>query len=195
MAKRRPPGGDDPRWTSDIAPAPGELKIVQAFVNTARRRKHAEELASPRALARWLARWRLVPEGLEIQPAHLALAIALREGYRALIRVNSGRALDEEAAARLENAAAEVPVRVRVSGDGGIYLAPATDAVVVLGRLVGLLAAARLGPSWPQLKACGAPDCGAAFYDTTKSLNRKWCTLRCGNRMAARASRRRRRSR
>ena len=34
MAKRRPPGSDDPRWTSDVAPAPGELKIVQAFVNT-----------------------------------------------------------------------------------------------------------------------------------------------------------------
>lgn len=191
---RRPSTADDPRWTSDIKPAPGELKIVQAFVNTAARRKHAEELPRPRALARWLARWRLMPEELELGPADHALAMTIRLGFGALLSANSGATLDEQVVARFENAAADVPLRLRASATGEVYLAPASDGAAALGRLVGVFAEARFGASWPRLKACGDIACSAAFYDTTKNLGGKWCSYRCGNRMAARASRRRRRS-
>ena len=196
MAKRKTvnrSAAADPRWTSDIAPAPGELKIVQAFVNTAGRRKHAEELASPRALASWLAQWRLAPEDLELRSAHLELAKALRDGFRALLRHNNGAALDKPAAARFEAAAAETPLRLRVGTDGGPYLTAMGEGAGALGRLLGIFAEARFGVSWPRFKACPDADCGAAFYDATKNLAGKWCSARCNNRNAARRSRRRRR--
>ena len=41
------------------------------------------------------------------------------------------------------------------------------------------------------MKACGDPDCLAAFFDTSKNHTRRWCTRRCGNRCNARAMRRR----
>ncbi len=49
---------EDSRWTSDIVFAPGELKIVQAFVNTAVLRTRTEELAGPPARRPSAAGWR-----------------------------------------------------------------------------------------------------------------------------------------
>ncbi len=191
--RRRP--SDDPRWTSDLEPAPGELKIVQAFVNTAVPREGSEELTSPQALGHFLARWRLMPDETELTPADFERGLALREGARALLRANNGAALDEKVVARFHRAAAKVPMCLRVDTSEGVaYLGPADPGAVALGRLLGLFTAARFGPSWPRFKACADPTCGAAFYDATKNLGGKWCSLRCGNRIAARARRRRERA-
>ncbi len=196
MAKKQPSrrrAEDDPRWTSHVTPAPGELKIVQAFVNTAVRRTRTEELSSPQALGRWLKRWRLIPEDAEPAAADLERAVAIREGVRALLRGNGGFAVDSQAVARLDQAAADVPLRLRVDSEGVVYLAAASTGGVALGRLLGIFAAARFEDSWPRFKACADPTCGSAFYDTTKNLSGRWCSLRCSNRIAARVSRRRRR--
>jgi len=56
----------DPLWTSHLKPAPGELGIVQAFVNTEGDAKATDEIASPRGLAAWLERWRLLPPDTEL---------------------------------------------------------------------------------------------------------------------------------
>ena len=184
----------DPRWTSHIVPAPGELMIVQAFVNTAVLRTRTEELSDPRALGRWLARWRLAPEDAEPTAADLELAVAAREGVRAMLWANNGFDLDPEATARLDRAAAEVPLRLRVAGDGVAYLTSACGHGS-LGRLLGIFAAARFADSWPRFKACVDLACGSAFYDATKNLSARWCSRRCSNRSAARTWRRRQRNR
>lgn len=50
--RRKSPQSDpDPRWTSELAPAPGDLRIVQSFVNTADLAL-GTDLAGPEALAR-----------------------------------------------------------------------------------------------------------------------------------------------
>ncbi len=177
-----------------MAPAPGELKIVQAFVNTAVRRNHTEELSSPQALGRWLERWRLVGENLEPSAGDLERAITLREGMRALLWANNGSALDPRTVARLDQAAADIPLRLRVDADGLAYLTAAAPGAATLGRLLGIFAAVRLEDAWPRFKACADHTCGSAFYDVTKNLSGRWCSLRCGNRISARARRNRRRS-
>ncbi len=134
----------DPDWTSHIAPAPGDLKTVQAFVNTAVLRTRTEELADPQTLGRWLALWRLGPEDATPADSDLASAIAIREGLRTLLWANNGFDLDREAVAGLDRAAAQVPLRLRVDDDGTAYLTAADVGSGVLGRLLGLIAAARL---------------------------------------------------
>ena len=62
--------GDAP-WTQLISPAPGGLRVVQAFVNYADLGSAPDELGSPEALADYLARWRLLPEGTELSAADL----------------------------------------------------------------------------------------------------------------------------
>ena len=51
---------DFPARTADLALAPGDLGIVQAFVNTRDLEHRTDELKSPQALADWLERRRLL---------------------------------------------------------------------------------------------------------------------------------------
>lgn len=51
--------GDAP-WAKAIPPAPGHLRFVQAFVNTADLGSAPDELGSPSGLASYLARWKLL---------------------------------------------------------------------------------------------------------------------------------------
>ncbi len=191
MAMKRKRLDEDSRWTSHIAPAPGELKIVQALVNTAVLRTGTEELAGPRALGRWLALWRLAPEDAEPSAVEVEIAVAVREGLRAMFWANNGFDLDVEAVERLDRAAAEVPLRLRVGGEGVAYLTASAVEPSLLGRLLGLVGAARFGASWRRFKACADRSCGSAFYDATKNHSARWCSPRCSNRVAARAWRRR----
>lgn len=191
---KRPRLEQDPDWTSHTAPAPGDLKILQAFVNTAVLRTRTEELPDPPALGRWLARWRLGPEDAAPSDSDLASAIAIREGLRSLLWSNNGYDPDREAIAKLNEAASSVPLRLRVDDDSTAYLTAADVDTGALGRLLGLVAAARLSDSWHRFKACTDLTCGSAFFDATKNLAACWCSTRCSNRSAARTWRRRRRS-
>jgi len=65
----------DPLWTSHLKPAPGELRIVQAFVNTEGGAKAADGVASPRMLAAWLERWRLLPASAELTADERSAAV------------------------------------------------------------------------------------------------------------------------
>jgi len=48
---------------------------------------------------------------------------------------------------------------------------------------------------YARLKLCANPGCGFAFLDTSTNGTRRWCYMRfCGNRLKARAFRRRRHS-
>ena len=60
MARRKEPWGDavgDVPWAAVLPPAPGDLRIVQAFVNTADLPTRTDELASLTGLQDWLKRW------------------------------------------------------------------------------------------------------------------------------------------
>src|SRR5690349_6523254 len=82
-------------------PAPGDLAMVQAFVNTHYdlvRDHGAEVLASPSALHDWLADAGLVDPGARtLRAGDLRRALAVREGLRALAFANNGEALDADA--------------------------------------------------------------------------------------------------
>src|SRR5206468_591671 len=74
-------------------PAPGRLRLVQAFINTHFDLVHehgAEILGSPRALARWLAQAGLMTEGPPLSGADVSRAVAVREGLRRLAASTHG---------------------------------------------------------------------------------------------------------
>jgi Putative stress-induced transcription regulator len=73
MAGERQPGGR--------APAPGELALVQAFINSHYDLEFdhgADLLGTPTALARWLRRYGLLPSGSRPGERDRAAMIALR---------------------------------------------------------------------------------------------------------------------
>lgn len=183
-------------------PAPGQLAVVQAFLNT-----HfdlvgehgAEVLSSPASLGRWLTEAGLLATPAATDDGDLDRALALRDALRVLARANAIAPAQRLGPARLERldaAAAGLPCEHRFSDDGP-RIAPAAGGGVAgaLGALVGMAAAAMLDDTWPRLKICPGPDCDWAFYDHSRNQSGRWCSMSvCGGRVKARAHYHRRRA-
>jgi predicted RNA-binding Zn ribbon-like protein len=186
------------RQPGDRAPAPGDLGLVQSFVNTSWDLDHEgeEELRSPRELAAWLSERRLLGPGATLTSADLRRALDVREGLRALLFTNNGAERDEEAIERLNRALGPTALAVRFGADAGPELSSrGRDLDAALGSLASIVAVAQIDGSWSRLKACRGVHCGWAFYDHSRNQSGHWCSMSiCGSRSKAREYRRRRRS-
>ncbi|MFD0686520.1 CGNR zinc finger domain-containing protein [Actinomadura fibrosa] len=172
--------------------------LLRDFVNTLDIDSGTEGLATPDALAGWLAERGLVPAPPEAGAPDLATAIALREGMRARMLAHHGPgdpdADDLEGA--LEDALAALPLRVTLTGPRPA-LVPAgspASAATGLARLAAAMVDAAAAGTWTRLKVCQEDTCRWAFLDTSKNRSRSWCSMStCGNRTKTRAYRARRR--
>jgi predicted RNA-binding Zn ribbon-like protein len=176
-------------------PAPGELALVQRFVNTADLETGADELGDPEQLAAWLRTAGLTEWGDAFDETGRTRVVAVREALRSLLLANHGEAADPEAIAVLDRAARDARVIVAFDADGNARLTPAGRGVDgVLAGLLGIVAQAQAEGTWSRLKACPADACGWAFYDRSRNRSRTWCTMSvCGNRAKARSYRARQR--
>lgn len=174
-------------------PAPGELELVRAFVNTLDVDDDIEELASPAALRDWLAGRDLLPAGTRVDAAGLRRAVDLREALRALLLHHGGLELDADAPATLDTAARRAGLSVRFGDHVEPRLEPTAAGVDgALGRLLAIVAQAMQDGTWPRLKACLADTCQWAYYDTSRNRSSVWCDMRvCGNRQKVRSFRER----
>ena len=179
-------------------PAPGDLALAQAFVNTHYdlEFEHGSELlATPAGLWRWLAARELIEAaGPPLTSRDLARAIAVREGLRSLARANSD---DDPAAAAgrgaalaaLNDAAAGGAVELRFAADGPRFVRSGRGGLdAALGSVLAIAARAMLDGSWERLKICPGEACGWAFYDHSRNRSGRWCSMSvCGGRAKARA--------
>ena len=173
-------------------PAPGELALVQAFMNTRwdlATERHSEILVSARALDDWLrARGlRAGPRGLA--SADLDRALAVREGLRALAFANNDHKLDEKAIDAMGQASAGAGTEIRIEPDGPRFVPDtATGIEGALGALFAITARAMIDGTWQRLKACPGRHCGWAFYDHSRNQSGRWCAMKvCGDRDKSRA--------
>jgi predicted RNA-binding Zn ribbon-like protein len=172
--------------------APGDLALIQRFVNTADREAGTDDLGDPEALAAWLAAAGLAPAGERVDEAARERVVDLREALRALLLANHGGAPDAGAVATLDGAGR---LAVAFDAEGRAELVPAEGGVDgVAGALLAIVARAQADGTWPRLKACPADSCGWAFYDRSRNRSRTWCAMSvCGNRAKARSYRARQR--
>jgi predicted RNA-binding Zn ribbon-like protein len=196
LGRRLPqPGGRDP--------APGELGLLQSFLNT-----HfdlvdewgADLLGTPAELTEWFSARGLLPvEGPCVSSAQRRRVLALREGMRELARANRdpGRPPDPDAVARMNHALRRtrlglllVPDQVTLSPRGGDRVDRA------LAVLSAIALAAMIDGRWRRLKACPGEHCGWVFYDQSRNNSSRWCSMAvCGGRTKARRHYRRHRIR
>jgi predicted RNA-binding Zn ribbon-like protein len=172
-------------------PAPGDLALVQAFINTHYDLVHvhgAELLATPTALGAWLLERNLIDGRATIRNADLERALALREALRGLARG------ERRALARLNDAARGAVTGVAFTGTGPRFVVPAGAGLDgAFGRLLAIVASAMSDGSWTRMKICPGADCGWAFYDHSRNQTGRWCSMSvCGGRAKARAHYRRR---
>jgi len=173
---------------ADRETAPGELGLVQAFVNTVDLQDGPEELTDPDTLRHWLVGRGLLDAASPVGVSDLKHAVALREAIRGVIGTNSGSAVYPVDIGTLNEAAAASGLRMRFGADGRPRLEPEAAGVVgAMGRLVAALYSAMEDEEWSRLKLCGSPTCRWAFYDRSRNHSSRWCTMAsCGNRQKAR---------
>jgi predicted RNA-binding Zn ribbon-like protein len=200
--------GEGSAWRSSPqpggrAPAPGELALVQSFINSHHDLEiewGADLFATPEALAAWLARRDLIAAtGVSLTPRDVRRAITAREALRTLARANNapGREGPSGALPSLNDAARGAAVELRFSEDGPRFVAnPRAGLDGALGVVLAIVARSMIDGGWSRLKVCPGELCGWAFYDHSRNLSGRWCSMAvCGGRTKARAHYRRHRGR
>jgi predicted RNA-binding Zn ribbon-like protein len=179
----------------DRKPAPGDLALIQGFVNTLEEDEDREDLPDAAALQRWLVHYELMTEGDDVCQADFDQAIRVREALRAVLKVNNGAPADQAAVDTLNAAAKGAELLVRFEPGCGAGLVPVRGGVDgAIARLLAIVQRAQAEGHWQRLKACPDDDCGWAFYDWSKNRSATWCSMEtCGNRAKARSYRERHR--
>ncbi len=172
-------------------PAPGDLAIVQDFVNTAGTEEALDALATPEQLARWLAQRRLLDAGVELDAGQRRQALDLRASLRSLI-IDSHTRANAENLLRFPKTLASARFELLYDDEGRpVDFGPASGSFDdALGALVAIAVSARRQGLWPALKLCARDGCHRAFFDTSPSHIGRWCTPRCGYRVRSAAYRR-----
>jgi CGNR zinc finger len=185
-----------------LAPAPGGLRLVQDLVNTSLaepghrgRPDLVADLGTARdwldeALAAWSAATGSPALPVDLDEPDLATLRDHRELLRGALRAGPGTpsSPSREITARvLLTAAPGGGVRYEPLESGWRAIRALTSAETLLAQASG---------TWPRLKTCAYPPCGACFYDSSPNRTRVWHDTRmCGNITNLRASRSRRRDR
>jgi predicted RNA-binding Zn ribbon-like protein len=173
-------------------PAPGELALVQTFLNTRwdlTAQDHGETLVSPAALHEWLEARGLIGRRDPLDPEDLDRALATREGLRALAFANNQQELNTRAIDRMRRASVGAASQIRIEPDGPQFVAGGPTPIdAAIGAIFAITARAMIDGTWQRLKACPGRGCGGAFYDHSRNQSARWCSMKvCGDREKARA--------
>ena len=186
-----------------VAQAPGGLALVQDVVNTraAAQPRQADLLHSgPEVAQEWfadLARAWAAATGAstaelpQLRESDLPRVRELRDDLTQVLRRNGGAG---EPATALG-----APVRLELTGEGTVQLAPARSnggaTQWLTGVVLGEIFRAQANGTWRRIKVCRNVACSGAFYDLSKNNSRAWHDVHsCGNAANLRASRARRRA-
>ena len=178
-------------WLWRKSPHPGDLALLERFVNTANFEEGTDELGDAAGLSAWLRESGLADADLG-EPDRERI-VAFREALRELLLANHGDAArprrDRDARRRRAPGG-----RLRRRRHGAAPCPPTTAPTACSAALLGIVARSQAEGTWPCLKACPADACGWAFYDHSRNHSRTWCTMSvCGNRAKARSYRSRHR--
>jgi predicted RNA-binding Zn ribbon-like protein len=176
--------------TEKREPAPGELAIVQEFIN-AWDLQGTDRLSKPISLEQWLSEHGLLEGKRRVTDSDLRHAIEVREALRDLLSANYGEPVGKDAVETLSRAARSAQLVVQFEGAGQASLEPAASGVdAALGKILAIAFRSMLDGSWQRLKVCRDETCRWAFYDRSKNRSGSWCLMSvCGNRCKARKHR------
>ena len=163
---------------------PAAVRLVRDFVNTREPQVDGEDLTGERQLGRWLTEHDLLADAGAVTARDLTTALHLREGLRAVLLGHAGHDVDPGALQTLNQALAEVPVRLAFDAAGEVRITGAApgSAAAALAALLDSVRQAREDGSWARLKVCARDSCRWAFYDASRNQVRRWCSMAgCGN--------------
>jgi predicted RNA-binding Zn ribbon-like protein len=174
-------------------PAPGDLRIVQAFLNSKDIEGGSDEFSDPKALRAWLTKHGLLNMGSLVTRADLVQAVEFRESLRSVLASRDVPDPDEESLEILNHVVATTSLGVVFEASGAARLVPRIqDIAAAWARLVVIAYNSTVDDTWARLKICRNDRCRWAYYDHSRNRSGTWCTMKvCGAQEKARAFRRR----
>jgi predicted RNA-binding Zn ribbon-like protein len=174
-------------------PAPGELRRVQAFLNTNDIEGGRDELTDRHQVRRWLVdNWLIEPDA-PVRRVDVERLVGFREALRAFLVVRDDPDRAATARAAIDVIAAGSLMAVTFANDGRTRLeARATGVPGAIGRLLAAIHGASIDRTWARLRVCANDECRWVYYDHSHNRSGRWCTMRvCGARQKSRAFRQR----
>jgi predicted RNA-binding Zn ribbon-like protein len=189
-----------PNWVPEIEtkPAPGDLLLLQAFVNTYEADTGIDVLTERARANSWLHQSGLVTAAVDLDDSDLARLRHVREAFRMLLLHNAGLGNPGPADIALLNESlgdSAIVLHVDTEDQYGVHAVPTgTDPVgTAIVRLLLIVREAQREGTWSRLKVCSRDDCRWAYYDRSHSHRGRWCDMAtCGNRVKNQALRLRR---
>ncbi len=177
----------------DRAAAPGALRIVQAFLNSADFEDGREDFGDVNGLRSWIVAHDLVPVSIALTETDRIRAIAFREGIRDRLMAHCGDPIPDGWAERRRDEPDPIPLRFAFAEGGEPRIGPdGTGIDAVFGSLAAIIYTAAVDGTWERLKICRNDVCRWAFYDASKNRSGVWCSMAvCGGRIKARSWRKR----
>ena len=175
---------DDPRhsvFRTEGKPAPGELVRVHGFLNTWSDELGIEDFSTPKSTEKWLRAAGLWEGGKKLNDDEHQRILAFRDLVRRFV-------LKQVSPELLTGGVFQISFGMKFEEDYPV-LVPETDSACerVIGQLVAIIYNSIVDGTWARFKCCALPTCGWAYYDTTKSRTKRWCSMRtCGSRSKAR---------
>jgi predicted RNA-binding Zn ribbon-like protein len=172
-------------------PAPRDLALVQAFVNTNDIEGRSDRAGRPESMRSWLVEQGLLEPREVIDEADFVRLLGVREALRDLALENNAGPANPDAVETL-NRAARRGLAVDFATMSGVEpVGEGADRAI--GRLLAVVLESMRAGSWRRMKACRRDVCRWIFYDHSRSRTSSWCSMAvCGNRTKTNAYRRRR---
>jgi predicted RNA-binding Zn ribbon-like protein len=166
------------------APAPGDLRIVQLFVNSRDIEEGTEQFESPDTLSLWLYQHGLTTRRAKMNQRDLERALSFRESLRAMALANNGQAMRPATAEELRRELGRLRFRVELNPAGELrFKSPRGGVDEALGRLVAIVSEEMIRGRWHRMKACARDVCRWVFYDHSRNRTGTWCSMSiCGSR-------------
>jgi predicted RNA-binding Zn ribbon-like protein len=181
----------------ETAPAPGELELLQRFLNLHEHDAEGRTIAPPlETLRSFLVERGLLDPEERFTDAGRETALELRDALRNLIAAAESGPLSPADAEAIDRAGVAGGLHPHFHAHRAPTLEPRGESVAAaLARLVAIAFLASFDGRFEHLKLCAAEDCRAVFYDRSKNHSGKWCSMaECGNRAKVRAWRERKKA-
>ncbi len=178
------------------SPAPGDLAVLQRFLNLHDHDAEGLTLDPPLEMVRaFLVERDLLTPKERFTEADRETCLELRRALRALILTTEGEPLSPVDAQVIDRLGVEAGLHPHFHAEHEPTLEPRGEGVpAAFGRVVAIAFVAAFDGTFEHLKTCASEDCRAVFYDRSKNHSGRWCSMEvCGNRAKVRAWRERQR--
>ena len=168
-------------------PAPGNLALLEGFLNTWSGELGIEDFGTANATEGWLRQFGLWSKNRKLTSDQHKKIILFRQALRVWI-------LDESASDPINASLSDVIFRAEVNHGELNFQPEGGPFSFLVGSLANVISNSQQNSTWDRFKCCELPSCGWAFYDSTRSRTKRWCSMKtCGSRHKAREYYKRRR--